>query len=61
MADLDVKMEGKALLFKTFAVQEQKEYDDYRQVPDTLTLQQAAELLEHRASAFEQTAANNSK
>jgi hypothetical protein len=61
MADLDVKMEGKALLFKTFAVQEHKEYADYRQVPDTLTLQQAAELLEQRASAFEQTASNNSK
>ena len=61
MADLDVKMEGKALLFKTFAVQEQKEYGDYWQVPDSLTLQQAAELLEKRASAFEQTAVNTSK
>jgi hypothetical protein len=61
MADLDVQMEGKALLFKTFAVQEQKEYGDYRQVPDRLTLQQAAELLEKRASAFEQTAVNTSK
>jgi hypothetical protein len=39
-------------------VQEQKEYGDYRQVPDRLTLQQAAELLEKRASAFEQTAVN---
>jgi hypothetical protein len=61
MADLDVKMDGKALLFKTFAVREEKEYGDYRQVPDSLTLQQAAELLEKRASAFEQTAVNTSK
>jgi hypothetical protein len=61
MADLDVKMDGKALLFKTFAVREQKEYGDYWQVPDSLTLRQAAELLEKRASAFEQTAVNTSK
>jgi len=58
---LDVEMQGKALLFKTFAVQEEKEIGDYRLVPDNLTLQQAAQLLEKRASAFEQTAANTPK
>src|SRR5260370_1977951 len=43
---LDVEMNGKALLFKTISVQEKREFDDYRLVPDNLTLQQAAEMLE---------------
>jgi len=58
---LDVEMNGKALLLKTISVQEKREFDDYRLVPDNLTLQQAAELLEKPASSPRQSAANTPK
>jgi len=61
MAALHVEMNGRALVFKTISVQEQRDFDDYRQVPDSFTLSQAAELLEKDATAFRQTAANNPK
>jgi len=49
------------LLFKTIAVQEQREFDDYRRVPDDLSLQQAAELLEKEPNSSPQSAANTAK
>ena len=58
---LHVDMTGRALLFKTVSVQEERDFDDYRRVPDTLTLQQAAELLVKDASAARQSAANTPK
>jgi hypothetical protein len=60
-AALDVEMNGRALLFKTIAVQEQREFDDYRRVPDDLSLQQAAELLEKEPNSSPQSAANTAK
>lgn len=61
MAALDVEMNGKAMLFKTISVQEQRQFDDYHRVPDNLSLKQGAELLEKQASSTQQTAANTSK
>jgi hypothetical protein len=58
---LDVEMNGKALLFKTISVQEKREFDDYRLVPDNLTLQQAAEMLEKPLNSARQSAANTPK
>ncbi|HEY0308267.1 MAG TPA: hypothetical protein VGB94_08900 [Acidobacteriaceae bacterium] len=42
---LKVNMNGKALFFKTINVQQNEERSDFKQVPNTLTLSQAAELL----------------
>jgi len=61
MAALDVEMNGRALLFKTIAVQEKREFDDYRRVPDGLSLRQAAELLEKQPNSPRQSAANTTK
>jgi hypothetical protein len=61
MATLDVEMNGRALLFKTIAVQEEREFDDYRRVPDGLTLRQAAELMEKQPNSPRQSAANTTK
>jgi hypothetical protein len=61
MAALQVNMSGKALLFKTISVQEEREFDAYRRVPGNLTLAQAANLLEKIPSSPKQSAANNSK
>ena len=61
MAALQVNMSGKALLFKTISVQEEREFDDYRRVPSNLTLRQAEEFLEKMPSSPKQTAANTSK
>jgi hypothetical protein len=61
MAALDVEMNGKAMLFKTISVQEQRQFDDYHRVPGNLSLKQGAELLEKQASPTRQTAANTSK
>jgi hypothetical protein len=60
-AALDVEMNGKALLFKMIAVQEEREFDDYRRVPDGLSLRQAAELLEKQPNSPSQSAANTAK
>jgi len=57
MSALEVNMSGRALLFKTISVQEENDFDDYRRLPDSLTLQQGAELLEKMASSPKQTAA----
>ena len=61
MAALHVDMNGKALLFKTISVQEETDLDDYRRVPDNLTLNQAADLLRQQASSFRQSATNSPK
>jgi len=61
MAGIRVNMNGKALLFKTISVQEEREFEDYRRVPSNLTLRQAEESLEKMPSSPKQTAANTSK
>jgi hypothetical protein len=61
MATLQVNMSGKALLFKTISVQEEREFEDYRRVPSNLTLRQAEEFLEKMPSSPKQSAANTSK
>lgn len=45
MTFLDVKMNGKALFFKTIAVREKETYGDFKRVPNSMSLEQAAELL----------------
>jgi len=60
MAELNVDMNGRALLFKTISVQEGREFDDYQLVPSDLSLRQAAELLEKQANSPSQSAAANS-
>jgi hypothetical protein len=47
---LNVNMKGKALFFKTIGVQQKFRRTEFRQVPDDLTLAQAADLL-HQAIA----------
>jgi hypothetical protein len=42
---MDVEMKGKALFFKTIAVQEKEHRSDFRVVPDNLTLSEAADML----------------
>ncbi len=42
---MEVDMKGKALLFKTIAVQEKEYRSDFRTVPDGLTLAEAADIL----------------
>jgi len=61
MAALHVDMSGKALLFKTISVQEERDFDDYRRVPDNFTLQEASDLLRKQASSPRQSAANTPK
>jgi hypothetical protein len=61
MTALDVEMNGRALFFKTISVQEEREFDRYRRVPDNLTLRQAAELLEQDTTSPRQSAANAPK
>lgn len=61
MAALHVEMSGRALLFKTISVQEERDFDDYRSVPDNLSLQQAAELLEKQVNSPRQSASNSTK
>ena len=48
---LKVQMRGKALFFKTIGVQENYTRSDFKQVPDSLTLAQAAEMLEQQKPA----------
>jgi hypothetical protein len=60
MAALHVEMSGRALLFKTISVQEERDFDDYRRVPDNFSLLQADELLE-KLSPPRQSASNSPK
>ena len=61
MAALHVEMNGRALLFKTIAVQEEREFDDYRRLPDDLSLREAADLLGKDLTSPRQSAANAPK
>jgi len=54
-----VHMNGKALLFKTIAVQEDETYSDFHSVPADTSLLQAAELLKPDAHDVPQTQAKN--
>jgi hypothetical protein len=42
---MEVDMKGKALFFKTIAVQEKEHRSDFQTVPDSLTIPQAADML----------------
>jgi len=42
---MEVNMKGKALFFKTIAVQEKEYRSDFRMVPEDLTLAEAADML----------------
>jgi hypothetical protein len=61
MGSLHVEMSGRALLFKTISVREERDFDDYRRVPDDFSLNQAGELLEKQGSSPRQSAANSPK
>jgi hypothetical protein len=50
MTRLRVNMHGKALFFKTISVQQDEMRSDYHQVPENLTLSQAAEMLKKQTS-----------
>jgi hypothetical protein len=45
MTVLDVRIKGKALLFKTISVQQTENHSDFYRVPDDLTLAAAADML----------------
>jgi hypothetical protein len=45
LALMEVNMQGKALFFKTIAVQEKEYRSDFRPVPDDLTLAEGADML----------------
>ena len=45
MTLLNVQMDGKALFFKTIAVREREVYSNFELLPDSTTLQKAAEIL----------------
>jgi len=46
---LHVNMHGKALFFKTISVEQDESRTDFRQVPDNLTLAQAAQVLQKQS------------
>jgi hypothetical protein len=48
---LNVNMNGKALFFKTISVHQQQEDSEYKPLPASITLQQAAQLLGQPPSA----------
>jgi len=50
LTSLNIQMNGKALFFKTIAVRETETYSNFRQVPDTTTLQQALRFLQRDPS-----------
>ncbi|PYX17017.1 MAG: hypothetical protein DMG87_16490 [Acidobacteria bacterium] len=56
MTLLKVQMKGKALFFKTIGVQQNYSRSDFRQVPDDLTVAQAADILRHSNAAVRPTA-----
>jgi len=45
MTAMEIAMKGKILLFKNIAVRQRERHSDFRQVPDGLTLADAADLL----------------
>lgn len=48
---LNVHMNGKALFFKTIAVQQQYSRSQFKQVPDDLTVEQGVKMLEQQPAA----------
>jgi hypothetical protein len=58
---LNVQMRGKALFFKTIAVQQKYSRSGFRLLPDNLTLEQAAEMLRQQAFTAAKEAANRSQ
>jgi hypothetical protein len=46
VTSIDIRMDGKALFFKTIAVREREIYSDFRQLPSRLTVQQALTFLQ---------------
>jgi hypothetical protein len=59
VTSMHVHMNGKALFFKTIAVQEDESYTDFQSVPANTTLPQAAELLKQYARDLPQVQAKN--
>lgn len=51
MALLKVNMTGKALFFKTVSVQQDEKHSDFHRVPDTLTLDQAEDMLRKQVAS----------
>jgi hypothetical protein len=49
VTEMRVDMTGKALFFKTVGTHENETYSEYRRVPDTASLEQAAESVRHSA------------
>ena len=45
MTELTVNMQGKALLFKSIAVQQKEVHSNFERLPDDLTLADAASVL----------------
>ena len=54
MIRLQVHMSGKALFFKTISVQQDETYMDFKPLPASMSLQQAAELLKRDAQAAQE-------
>jgi len=50
---LNVQMKGKALFFKTISVQQKYTRSEFRRVPDTLTVAQAADMLQKQIASQE--------
>jgi hypothetical protein len=59
VTSMHVHMNGKALFFKTIAVEQDETYSDFRLVPNNTTLAQAAELLKQDLAEISQTQAKN--
>ena len=57
LTELKIQMHGKALCFKSIAIQQTETYTDYMPVPPDISLRQAAELL--RRDATVKTASTN--
>lgn len=48
MTEMSVNMQGKALLFKSIAVQQKEVHSNFERVPEEITLPEAADLLLHQ-------------
>ncbi|MBV8053048.1 MAG: hypothetical protein JOZ80_17805 [Acidobacteriaceae bacterium] len=53
LTSLDVQMNGKALFFKTIAVQQKYVRSEFRQVPPDLDVAKAAQMLQNQVAAQE--------
>lgn len=50
LAAVDIEMNGKAMLFKTFSIQQKESYSNYSRLPDDMTLEQVAGALVEETS-----------